>query len=720
MLSESQVEFEFASTRQKPSSLGMRSNRVETIRGQSHLDLARPTTDILISEGAQEIYQPSNSRPMEEQPPSGMADSPTSRFTAVNGEKQATTSTSDHTASRRGSDSRSNGKPRISTGGQEKLTITTTSQRDDWAQPILEERQPFQASVSYSDAEASHKRKRSGSIDRNSSSANTYHSHGLPSATKETPTTATTEPDVMTREDSLRAQADHREVYSADSYRQFMASADDGREVNPDLWNRQYPPAPQINSDEQLGEVLQRASQSMDAQRRHEYEHASPDDDQSATPYGYAQEQRELSAQGDPKKRKRNFSNRTKTGCMTCRRRKKKCDETRPECNNCLRGGFVCSGYQQRNQWPKQEQKQAPVPLQSKTDYESAGFTQSSYSPQSAGSTRREQVPGYRGQTLRVTPPHGRLINMDDDQPSASTMPSASSSSPDNGRLSAISYSAQMPTPVTATSSAYPDRHQKNTYERIGPLHDLSRQEKQDDLMTPQSASSNLPHILHPHMHADSPHSNPQMAAQLALSNLASTSRPRTQKEEMLAGRNYFKFDKELVLERERCNGACWRFNSSTNPNNGVSPEERSRLFRDILQPRENVISPTQASPISPVGRVGNNVVVEAPFNCDYGYNISIGEDVEIGKNCTILDTCDVVIGDRCRIGPNVNIYTAALNTDPKRRLGSRGPSFGRKITIHQDCWIGGGVTILPGRTIGRGATVGAGSVVTHVRSLVP
>jgi acetyltransferase-like isoleucine patch superfamily enzyme len=197
-----------------------------------------------------------------------------------------------------------------------------------------------------------------------------------------------------------------------------------------------------------------------------------------------------------------------------------------------------------------------------------------------------------------------------------------------------------------------------------------------------------------------------------------STGRQRTQKEEMLAGRHYFPFDKELVLERERCNGACWRFNSSTNPNNGVSPEERARLFRDILQPREHVISPTQASPVTPIGRVGDNVVVEAPFNCDYGYNISIGQDVAIGKNCTILDTCEVKIGDRCNIGPNVNIYTATLPVDPKRRLGSRGPNLGRKITIDPDCWIGGGVTILPGRTIGKGSTVGAGSIVTRVSLL--
>lgn len=386
-----------------------------------------------------------------------------------------------------------------------------------------------------------------------------------------------------------------------------------------------------------------------------------------------------------------------------------------------MRGGFVCSGYQQRGQWPKTEQKAAPIPLQSKTEYENSPYSSSSpYAPH-LSQPRREPLPGYRGQNLRVDPQHGRHIGMDDEQPSASTIPSASVASPENNRLSAISYNQQIPTPVTASSSAYPDRQPKNAYDRVGPLHDLSRQDPRadSDTGTPQSASSTLPQILHPQMHANSPHSsNPQVTAQLALSNLTPTSRPRTQKEQMLAGQHYFPFDKELVLERERCNGACWRFNSSTNPNNGVSPEERARLFRDILQPREQVISPTQASPITPVGRVGDNVVVEAPFNCDYGYNISIGQDVAIGKNCTILDTCEVEIGDRCHIGPNVNIYTATLPIDPKRRLGSRGPNYGRKIIIEADVWIGGGVTILPGRTIGKGSTVGAGSVVTRVSQL--
>jgi len=86
---------------------------------------------------------------------------------------------------------------------------------------------------------------------------------------------------------------------------------------------------------------------------------------------------------------------------------------------------------------------------------------------------------------------------------------------------------------------------------------------------------------------------------------------------------------------------------------------------------------------------------------------------VLIGKNCTIVDACDVTIGDNAIIGPNVCIYTVTLPTDPKRRGGSRGSQFGKSVIIEEDVWIGANVVILPGVRIGKGTTVGAGSLVT-------
>jgi len=325
----------------------------------------------------------------------------------------------------------------------------------------------------------------------------------------------------------------------------------------------------------------------------------------------------------------------------------------------------------------------------------------------------------YRGQSLRIDPPQGQpLVISHNDRPTASTLVCASVASPEN-KLSAILCTPgnAFPTPVSANTEppSFGDRIAEE-YQRVPPLHYLSWSEPE----TPHPVS--LPHIQHPTRTSSltppppAPStSNPQVAAQLALSHLHYR-QERRQKEEMLSGRHYYPFDKELCLERERCAVACWRFNNLTPSTHSVSPDERARLFLEILQPRGPIrMSPTEPPLVINVGHVGRHVAVETPFTCDYGYNINIGHHVVIGRNCTINDVCKVNIGDNCVIGPNVSIFTASLPTDPKKRQGGQGPQFGRGTTIAQDCWIGGGAIILPGRTIGKGSTVGAASIVTKV-----
>jgi acetyltransferase-like isoleucine patch superfamily enzyme len=90
-----------------------------------------------------------------------------------------------------------------------------------------------------------------------------------------------------------------------------------------------------------------------------------------------------------------------------------------------------------------------------------------------------------------------------------------------------------------------------------------------------------------------------------------------------------------------------------------------------------------------------------------------IGTGVYINFNCTFLDTCLITIGSRTLIGPNCCFYSATHPLDPFLRNGINGPELGKPITIGEDCWFGGNVIVLPGITIGRGVTVGAGSVVT-------
>lgn len=466
-----------------------------------------------------------------------------------------------------------------------------------------------------------------------------------------------------------------------------------------------------------------------------DYSPTSPDDGDDSAYYGgaYDTDRRSGAVQSDPKKRKRNFSNRTKTGCLTCRKRKKKCDELKPECNNCIRGGFICQGYPNQRGYQKMETKSAAVPLESKDpSYIPPGAygmpqPQPAYVNQLQPPAKRDAPPPFRGPSLRIDPPQGRVLHSEDEQ-TASTIPTASVFSPDNNKLSAVSsYTVPaanaFPTPISAISSATANfgenRGLQKEYQRIPPLHDTSRTEPETPL-----TGTTLPqiNILHPARTSSParqpapPTSNAQAAAQLALSHnhFTGANRSPTQKELMLRGDSYKPFDKELVLERERCSAACWRFNNSTNPNNGVSATERARLFREVLMPRDPVHLPTtQTSPITNQGRVGAECVVEAPFTCDYGYNITIGDNVFIGRNCTVLDARSVTIGKNVYIGPNVSLFTATLSTDPGQRGGSKSSQYGKPIVIEDDAWIGGGAIILPGRRIGKGSTVAAGSVVT-------
>lgn len=92
-----------------------------------------------------------------------------------------------------------------------------------------------------------------------------------------------------------------------------------------------------------------------------------------------------------------------------------------------------------------------------------------------------------------------------------------------------------------------------------------------------------------------------------------------------------------------------------------------------------------------------------------------MGEGVFINFNCTIIDTCLVSIGARTLFAPNVSIYSGTHPLDPDVRQGTEGPESGKEVWIEEDCWIGGNVIILPGVRIGKGSTVGAGSVVTKV-----
>ena len=106
----------------------------------------------------------------------------------------------------------------------------------------------------------------------------------------------------------------------------------------------------------------------------------------------------------------------------------------------------------------------------------------------------------------------------------------------------------------------------------------------------------------------------------------------------------------------------------------------------------------------------GEEFVIHSPFHCDYG-NITIGNHFIGNVNLVILDQARVTIGERVFIGPNTAIYTIIHHLNAEER--NRGVMASKPVTIGDNVWIGGNTVILPGVTIGEGAVIGAGSLVT-------
>ncbi|EEH49138.2 uncharacterized protein PADG_05217 [Paracoccidioides brasiliensis Pb18] len=181
----------------------------------------------------------------------------------------------------------------------------------------------------------------------------------------------------------------------------------------------------------------------------------------------------------------------------------------------------------------------------------------------------------------------------------------------------------------------------------------------------------------------------------------------RTEREKMLRGELYHAFTPDLVAARARCKWACKRFNDSGE----VSRRRQIELWREIIQD-PTPLPPPATDPAADEALFENEPWIEAPIRMDYGFNVKVGAGAFINFNCVILDTCLVTIGARTLLGPNVNIYSGTHPLDPALRNGTKGPELGKEVHIGEDCWIGGNVDILPGVRIGRGATIGAGSVV--------
>ena len=163
-----------------------------------------------------------------------------------------------------------------------------------------------------------------------------------------------------------------------------------------------------------------------------------------------------------------------------------------------------------------------------------------------------------------------------------------------------------------------------------------------------------------------------------------------TEKEKMLAGEIYSAVDPQLLEELTATREVIHDYNLLRPTEN----QKKLELLKGLL------------------GHIGDDsIIINQPFRCDYGKQISVGKRFFANFNFTVLDEARVTIGDDCFIGPNVSIYTACHSTDPVERNTRQ--EWAKPVTIGNNVWIGGSVTILPGVTIGDNVTIGAGSVVT-------
>lgn len=161
------------------------------------------------------------------------------------------------------------------------------------------------------------------------------------------------------------------------------------------------------------------------------------------------------------------------------------------------------------------------------------------------------------------------------------------------------------------------------------------------------------------------------------------------EKERMLSGKLYIAKDEELLKENLEARILTRKFNDS-------KPEEfnlRSKILAQLLE------------------KTGDNYYIEPPFRCEYGRNITVGNNFYANFDCLFLDVNKIIIGNNVMLGPRVCLYTAGHPIDAEIRNSQL--EYGKPIIIGNDVWIGGSVIINPGITIGNNVVIGSGSVVT-------
>jgi maltose O-acetyltransferase len=162
----------------------------------------------------------------------------------------------------------------------------------------------------------------------------------------------------------------------------------------------------------------------------------------------------------------------------------------------------------------------------------------------------------------------------------------------------------------------------------------------------------------------------------------------------MLAGDLYIADDPQLAAESLRALTLTRRFNDS----DPADPQARRAVLRELL------------------GSLGEGTEIRPPLRCDYGYQTHVGARTFINFGVVLLDVATITIGDDVQVGPNVQLLTATHPVEPEPRRAKF--EAARPIVVGDNVWLGGGVIVCPGASIGENTVVGAGAVV--IRDLPP
>ena len=163
-----------------------------------------------------------------------------------------------------------------------------------------------------------------------------------------------------------------------------------------------------------------------------------------------------------------------------------------------------------------------------------------------------------------------------------------------------------------------------------------------------------------------------------------------TDYEKLHTGQIYFPGDPEIHKEQTACQEKLYDFNQ-TRPG---ELDKRTAMLKEMF------------------AEIGEGCYIEPPLNANFGgRHVHFGKWIYANYNLTLVDDTHIYVGDDTMFGPNVIIATAGHPIDPELR--SRGLQYNLPVRIGRNCWLGAGVIVMPGITIGDNTVIGAGSVVT-------